>query len=59
VNGFKKMDTLASSVDERVFKLLRNLVKLEEESSGGFWWRRWRRQLDSHKDSIESDFEPK
>jgi hypothetical protein len=32
---FQKMDTLASSVDERVFKLLRNLVKLEEESSGG------------------------
>jgi hypothetical protein len=30
---FQKMDTLASSVDERVFKLLRNLAKLAEESS--------------------------
>jgi hypothetical protein len=32
---FQKMDTLALSVDERVFKLLRNLVKLEEESNSG------------------------
>jgi hypothetical protein len=31
----QKMDTLASSVDERVFKLLRNLVKSEEESRSG------------------------
>jgi hypothetical protein len=30
---FQKMDILASSVDERVFKLLRNLAKLAEESS--------------------------
>jgi len=32
---FQKMDTLASSVEERVFKLLKSLVKLEEEGSGG------------------------
>ena len=32
---FQKMDTLASSVEDRVFKLLRLLVKLEEESVGG------------------------
>jgi hypothetical protein len=31
---FQKNGYLASSVDERVFKLLRNLVKLEGSSSG-------------------------
>ena len=31
---FQKMDTLASSVEERVFKLLKSLVKLEEEGAG-------------------------
>lgn len=30
---FSKMETLASTLDERVFKLLRTLVKLEEEGS--------------------------
>jgi len=30
VGWFEQMDTLATSVEERVFKLIRNLVKLEE-----------------------------
>jgi hypothetical protein len=32
---FDKMETLASSMEERVFKLLRSLVKLESENNAG------------------------
>jgi len=32
---FQKMDTLASSVEDRLFKLLKSLVKLEEEGGSG------------------------